>query len=103
MVAEDQTSMKHKGRGKHQHLDQSIRRSIEWMESLPHVKRVIPCRIECCKHKYSPGNLRVMGDERNGFRVNAYTGFGVRDIFVILDSLENREKTKTAITERFLV
>ena len=87
-----------KKRGKHTSLDPNIKRSVAWLESLKEVQRVIITRTESCRHKFSPGILRVRHDAPGGFRINGYGGNCISDIFIKTDYTT---LVKDKITERF--
>jgi hypothetical protein len=69
-------------RGHHRTTDKVLERSLLWLESLSVVERVVIHRVENCRHKYSPGMLRVRRSSIGGLMLSGYMGRGIADIFV---------------------
>lgn len=88
-------------RGAHTSIDKDTKPEVEWLESLKEVRRVILDRHEVCRHKYSPGTLKYQSDTDNGIRIKAYTGNGVRSLFVIVEPVESRPALIKMIAERY--
>ena len=72
-------------RGKHKSVDKELRPSLAWLESLPEVCKVVLGLCESARHAYPPGTLRYRRDVAGGFKLNAYGGNGVIDVFVKVD------------------
>ncbi len=87
-------------RGRHKSAGNDLDRSIRWLESLSVVKKVILGFAEGCRHKYPPGHIRLRGDVDGGFKANGYTGNGVIDLFIRVES-EDIEDLKQKINEKF--
>jgi hypothetical protein len=73
-------------RGKHQSLERSVRRGCRWIESLSDVSGLIIGRSESCRHRYSPGTIRVKAEIPAGLKLTAYAGFGVTDLVALVPS-----------------
>ncbi len=87
--------------GRHTTLDKHVKRSVAWLETIPFVKKVVLGFSESCRHRYSPGHLRFRMNVRGGFKVNAYSGNGVTDMFIKIEPIEERDRVKYMIEERF--
>jgi hypothetical protein len=87
-------------RGRHTSVDSELRPAITWLEKLSAVKKVFLGRAESCRHRYSPGTLRVVGLTESGFRLKAYSGRGVQEIAVAILPLSERERIIELIEER---
>ncbi len=87
--------------GRHKTLDKHVKRNIAWVESIPSVTKVVLGFSEGCRHKYPPGHIRFKMNVRGGFKVNAYSGKGVTDIFIKIDPIEDREIVKYMLVNRF--
>lgn len=87
--------------GRHTTLDKHVKRSVAWIENIPAVTKVVLGFSESCRHRYPPGHIRIKLNVRGGFKVNAYSGRGVTDIFIKIDPFEERDRVKQMIVERF--
>lgn len=87
--------------GRHTTLDKHVKRSIAWMESVPAITKIVLGFSESCRHRYPPGHIRIKGNVRGGFKVNAYSGRGVTDIFIKIEPIEARDKVKEMFVARF--
>lgn len=88
-------------KGRHQSVDKHLKKNILWIEKLPGVQKVILGISEACRHKYPPGHIRFRTDVEGGLKAIAYSGTGVTDVFIRIDSIENREHVKAMILARF--
>lgn len=87
--------------GKHKSMGKALKRSVQWLESLPSVTKVVLGFSESCRHKYAPGHIRFKMDVDGGIKINGYSGNGVTDIFVKIDPIEERESIKALLLEKF--
>lgn len=87
--------------GRHTTLDKHVKRSVAWIEGFPAVTKVVLGFSESCRHRYSPGHLRVKMNVRGGIKVNAYSGNGVTDMFIKIDPISERDYIKQQIADRF--
>ncbi len=87
--------------GRHKSLDKDAKKSIRWLETVPGVKKVILGISESCRHKYSPGFLKIRGVVEGGFKMNSYSGNGVTDIFVHVDGEYDLEHIMQQIEIKF--
>lgn len=87
--------------GRHKSLDTHVKRNITWIERIPSVTKVVLGFSESCRHRYPPGHIRFRMNVRGGFKVNAYSGNGLTDIFIKVDPIEEREAVVELIKKRF--
>lgn len=87
--------------GRHKTLDKHVKRSVTWLEANPYVTKVVLGFSENCRHRYAPGHLRCKQNVRGGFKLNAYSGLGVTDIFVKIEPIEQRDAVRELIVKRF--
>lgn len=87
--------------GRHKSLDKHVKRSVLWIESIPSVTKVVLGFSEACRHRYPPGHIRFKMNVRGGFKVNAYSGTGVTDIYIKVDPIAEREYVVALLTKRF--
>ena len=88
-------------KGRHKSLGPILKRSVKWLESFESVKKVILGFTEACRHKYTPGHLKVLGDKPGGIKLKAYSGNGVVSIFVKIEPIEDRDEIKSKLEEKF--
>lgn len=88
-------------KGRHKTLDKHVKHNVAWIEAIPSVTKVVLGFSESCRHRYPPGHIRFRMNVRGGFKVNAYSGNGVTDIFIKIDPIENRDLVKEMIANRF--
>ncbi len=87
--------------GRHKSLEPHVKRNIMWIESIPSVTKVVIGFSESCRHRYAPGHIRFKMNVRGGFKVNAYSGRGVTDIFIKIDPIEQRDIVVARLIKRF--
>jgi hypothetical protein len=75
--------------GKHQSLDQELVRPCNWLRNQPEARRLILGPMEPCRHHYTAGHIKVLGKTPGGISLKAYSGRGVRKMFVITDDPDN--------------
>lgn len=90
-------------KGRHTTLDKHLKPNIQWIENLSSVQKVVLGISEACRHKYPAGHIRFKQDVTGGIKVNGYSGIGVIDIFIRIDPIDDREKIKELIANRFKV
>lgn len=88
-------------KGRHKSLDKALKLSINWVEKLDSVTKVVLGFSECCRHKYPPGHIRYKMDVDGGIKINGYSGKGVTDIFIRIDPISDRDLIKSKLNERF--
>lgn len=88
-------------KGRHTSLDKSLKATISWLETIPGVKKIVLGISESCRHKYSPGFIKVLRDVEGGFLINGYSGKGVTKIFIGVNPIDQREAIQTLIKARF--
>jgi hypothetical protein len=86
---------------RHKSLDSHVKQNMDWVKTLPGVSKVIIGFSEACRHKYPPGHIRFKMDVDGGFKINAYSGNGVTDLYVKIDPITQREHIKALILNRF--
>ena len=86
-------------RGRHKSLEKSLKTEIAWLESFEAVERLIIGRSEACRHSFPPGHIKVQGEAEGGIRVNAYSGFGVTQIFIKVSD-ENKPALLELLSKR---
>jgi hypothetical protein len=72
-------------KGKHTTVAKELKQTVVWLESLDEVKRVIIGISEACRHRYSPGSIRVKQVVLGGLSVNGYSGRGVTNLYLNID------------------
>ncbi len=87
--------------GRHRSLDKHVKRSVAWISTIHSVSKIVLGFSESCRHKYPPGHIRFRMNVSGGFKVNAYSGRGITDIFIKIDPIEDRELVKTMLIEHF--
>ena len=87
--------------GRHKSMDKHLKGSIQWLQNQDSVTKIVLGFSECARHKYSPGFIRYKMDVPGGIKVNGYSGKGVTDIFVKIQPIDDREKIKLLILEKF--
>lgn len=83
-------------RGKHTTIAGKLGRSVKWLESVDGVHKVVLGITSACRHKYSEGYIKVLGDNRGGFRARGYSSIGVVELFIRIYS----DKKKVLILEQ---
>ena len=87
-------------RGKHQSLSKNLKRSVGWLETRPGVRKIVLGLSEACRHKRTPGDLKVRRATDAGLHLNGYSGTGVVRLFLVCDA-DRREELARAIDERW--
>ena len=87
-------------RGRHTSAGKDLEPSIQWLERLPYVDKVVLSLAEACRTQYPPGHLRYTRDAPGGVKLVGHTGNGVINIFVRVDELRKAELL-SAIETRF--
>ena len=88
-------------KGRHRSIDKALKKSIEFLCSINGVSKLVLGFSECCRHKYSPGYIKIKSDVDAGIKVNGYSGKGVTDIFIKIEPISDRDKVKSIIEEKF--
>ncbi len=86
--------------GKHKSLGKDLKLSIEWLESLSEVLKIVLGLHESARHHYSPGTLRYKHDVLGGIKLNAYSGNGVMDIYI---KVKDKQKLIAKIQDRWII
>jgi hypothetical protein len=84
--------------GNHTTLDAETKRSVEWLDGRDEVTKIILSDHRVRSHSKTPGSLAVKSHTDTGLCLTAYTGVGIRQIFV---STPKRRELETLITERW--
>ena len=79
--------------GKHMNVTKEMKHWIENVRRNKNVNKVILGIAENARHKYTPGTILFRQFTDTGLQFRAYTGRGVRDVFVCCDP-EHRELLK---------
>ncbi len=87
-------------RTKHTSACNDLDRSLRWIEGLPIVNKIILGFTENCRHRYTPGHVRVQMDCRGGVKAIGYSGNGIINFFIRVEP-DHLETLKKEITERF--
>jgi hypothetical protein len=87
--------------GRHQSLDSHVKKSLQWLQGISGVAKVVIGISESCRHRFPPGYIRFKLDVEGGIKINGYSGNGVTDLFIKIEPITEREKVKLAIAQRF--
>lgn len=87
--------------GRHKTLDKHVKQSVAWLKQQPGVAKIIVGFSYACRHRYAPGVLRWRLDVPGGFKINAYSGKGVTDLFVKVEPIERVSDVKTLLAEKY--
>lgn len=68
--------------GHHTTMDPELRRSVEWLDGRSEVSKIILGDIRPRKHSKTPGTLVVEEKSAGGIALTAYSGVGIRTLFV---------------------
>lgn len=80
-------------RGKHKSVCPAADRALRRLEASDLVSKVILGASHNCRHKYSPGHLKLQRTENAGLKVNCYGGNGVTTMYVYCNPAD-REQVK---------
>jgi hypothetical protein len=87
--------------GRHQSLDSHVKKSLQWLQGIQGVAKVVIGISESCRHRFPPGYIRFKLDVEGGIKMNGYSGNGVTDLFIKIEPITERENVKLAIAKRF--
>ncbi len=87
--------------GRHKSVDRNLRQSISWLKSLDGVSKVVLNRTDNCRHKFTPGHLRIQRIDDAGLHINAYGGNGVVVAFVRIKPIEMLDGIRDQIEAKF--
>lgn len=87
--------------GRHKTLDKSLKSSIKFVKSLDGVKKIVLGFSESCRHRYSPGHIKIRSKVDGGIKVNAYSGKGVTDVFIRISPEDLIDFVISKIEENF--
>ena len=87
-------------RGRHTSLSKNLRQSVGWLENRAGVRKVVLGLSEACRHKRTPGDLKVRRATDAGLHLNGYSGTGVVRMFLVCDA-DRREALAREIGERY--
>ena len=82
-------------------MPKELGRSIRRLLHQPGVYKTVLGPYHNCRHRYAPGSLKFQMDIPRGIKVNGYFGDGVRDLFVYIDPIEQRESVKQYLREEY--
>lgn len=75
-------------KAKHETIPKGLKRLVSRLEKMKAVDKVVLGRIENCRHHFSVGSAKVLGETDAGLRLKAYFGSGVMHIFVVCGDKE---------------
>lgn len=87
--------------GRHRSLDKALKRSIDWLTTQPGVTKVVIGLSAACRHKYPPGHLRYKSSVPGGIKINGYSGKGVTDFFIRLQTPAAETPLCQALDKKF--
>ena len=73
-------------RGRHTSLSKGLKVSAAWLEAQPGVRKIVLGLSDACRHKRTPGSLKVQRATDAGLHLNGYSGNGVVRMFVVCDA-----------------
>ena len=88
-------------RGKHTTVNKELKNSITWLQKQKYVSKIVLGPYHNCRHKCPLGSLKYKRDIDAGIKIDGYCGDGIRDIFVYIDPIEEREKVKRSLDDHF--
>ena len=88
--------------GRHKSLDNKLKKSVQWIYKQKSVTKIILGLSRSCRHKYSPGYIKFKHNVKKGIKVNGYSGKGITDIFIRVESSFERDILKKKILRYFL-
>lgn len=88
-------------RAKHNSLDKDTRLHVEWLESLPYVRKVILGFHSGCRHPHvASGVIVAQKNTERGMRLKSYTTAGVRELHALVTHPRFREALRIRINDR---
>ncbi len=73
-------------RGKHQSIGKEMKPLAAKLEGSSLVKKMVLMRSENARHSFTPGKCKLQFVTDAGFKLNAYTGNGIVNLFVVCDA-----------------
>lgn len=78
---------------RHQTLHKKIKPNVNKLRAHHLIKKIIIGPYENCRHKYSPGKIKIQKTTTNGFKLNGYDGSGVYCLFLYwIEGISESEK-----------
>lgn len=69
--------------------------SVEWLENLDNVRKVIVAHLTACGHKgVATGHLKLAEETPQGFRLRGYDNEGVVNLYVLLGNTDQEARRK---------
>lgn len=87
--------------GRHKSLDKELKRSIQSLQKIDGIKKIILGFSECCRHRYPPGYIKVRAKVDGGLKANGFSGKGVTDLFIRISPEELIKPIELEIKRRF--
>lgn len=87
--------------GKHTHIPEGLRDSIEDLASQEYISRVILGKFSPCGNKFQKGHLKYQMDTQSGIKINGYTPSGVLEIFATIYPVDKRQKVIDYISQNY--
>lgn len=87
--------------GKHKTLAKELKQTVAWLESFDEIKKIILGISEACRHRYTPGTIRVQSEVLGGLVLNGYSGNGITKIYIQISPPERITDVREMIKKRF--